>query len=112
MDRLKGKRAFLTAAGAGIGRATALAFAREGAEVIATDVKPELIADLKAEGIAVTDALDVRSTAAVEAMAKKLIPDQNHVWVIVGDRAKIEKGVREVNLGELHIVDANGNPVD
>ncbi len=48
----------------------------------------------------------------VEAMAKKLIPDQNHVWVIVGDRAKIEKGVREVNLGELHIVDANGNPAD
>jgi len=36
MDRLKGKRAFLTAAGAGIGRATAIAFAREGAHVIAT----------------------------------------------------------------------------
>jgi zinc protease len=48
----------------------------------------------------------------VETIAKKLIPDQNHVWVIVGDRAKIEKGVREVNLGELHIVDANGNAVD
>jgi hypothetical protein len=45
-------------------------------------------------------------------MARKLIPDQNHVWVIVGDRAKIEKGVREVNLGELHIVDADGNPTE
>ncbi len=43
-------------------------------------------------------------------MAKKLIPDQNQVWVIVGDRAKIEKGVRELNLGDMHIVDANGNP--
>ena len=52
MDRLKGKRAFVTAAGAGIGRATALAFAREGAHVIATDLKPELIADLMAHGIA------------------------------------------------------------
>jgi zinc protease len=50
--------------------------------------------------------------AEVEAMAKKLIPDQNHVWVIVGDRAKIEKGVRELNLGELHIVNASGDPVN
>ena len=36
--RLKGKRAFVTAAGAGIGRATAEAFAAQGAEVIATDI--------------------------------------------------------------------------
>jgi 2-keto-3-deoxy-L-fuconate dehydrogenase len=74
MDRLKGKRAFLTATGAGIGRATAIAFAREGAEVIATDIRPELIADLKDHGIAVTDGLDVRSTAAVDAIAKKYGP--------------------------------------
>jgi 2-keto-3-deoxy-L-fuconate dehydrogenase len=71
MDRLKGKRAFLTACGAGIGRATAIAFASEGAEVIATDLKPELIADLKSRGIAATDSLDVRSTEAVNAIAKK-----------------------------------------
>jgi 2-keto-3-deoxy-L-fuconate dehydrogenase len=74
MDRLKGKRAFLTAAGAGIGRATAIAFAREGAEVIATDLKPELIADLKDHGIAHTDGLDVRSTEAVDALARKIGP--------------------------------------
>ena len=37
-DRLKGKRAFVTAAAAGIGRACALAFAREGATVFATDI--------------------------------------------------------------------------
>ncbi len=47
----------------------------------------------------------------IEAMAKRIIPDQNHVWVIVGDRAKIEKGVRELNLGEIRIVDVDGNPV-
>lgn len=74
MDRLKGKRAFLTAAGAGIGRATAIAFAREGAEVIATDIRPELIADLKTHGVAHTDGLDVRSTPAVDAIAKKYGP--------------------------------------
>ena len=50
--------------------------------------------------------------ADVEATAKTLIPNQNHVWVIVGDRAKIEKGIRELNLGELHIVDADGNPAN
>jgi 2-keto-3-deoxy-L-fuconate dehydrogenase len=69
MDRLKGKRAFLTAAGAGIGRATAIAFAAEGARVIATDLKPALIADLKAHGIAATHGLDVRDGAAVSALA-------------------------------------------
>ncbi|KAB2875353.1 MAG: SDR family oxidoreductase [Bauldia sp.] len=71
MDRLKGKRAFLTACGAGIGRATAIAFAREGAEVIATDLKAELIADLVDHGIAATDTLDVRSTDAVDGIARK-----------------------------------------
>ena len=72
MDRMKGKRAFLTAAGAGIGRAVALAFAREGAEVIATDLKPELIKDLPSQGIAAVHPLDVRDTAAVRALAGKV----------------------------------------
>jgi 2-keto-3-deoxy-L-fuconate dehydrogenase len=74
MNRLQGKRAFLTAAGAGIGRATAIAFAAEGAEVIATDLKPELIADLKDHGVKETHSLDVRSTAAVDALAAKVGP--------------------------------------
>jgi 2-keto-3-deoxy-L-fuconate dehydrogenase len=72
--RLTGKRAFLTAAGAGIGHATALAFAAEGAYVIATDLKPELMADLKAGGVAEVHALDVRSTAAVDALAAQVGP--------------------------------------
>jgi zinc protease len=44
--------------------------------------------------------------------SRTLIPDQNHIWVVVGDRAKIEKDVRSLNLGEVHIVDPNGNPVN
>ena len=76
MDRLKGKRAFVTAAGAGIGRATAIAFAAEGAEVIATDLKPELIADLKSKGVAEAYALDVRDSKAVKAMADKVGADR------------------------------------
>lgn len=70
-DRLKGKRAFITAGAAGIGRACALAFTREGATVIATDVDEIGLASLKKEGIAEVHKLDVRDTAAVEAMAKK-----------------------------------------
>ena len=73
MNRLKGKRAFVTAAGAGIGKATAIAFAAEGAEVIASDLKPESIADLKAKGMT-THRLDVRDTAAVNALAEKVGP--------------------------------------
>jgi 2-keto-3-deoxy-L-fuconate dehydrogenase len=66
MGRLTGKTAFLTAAGQGIGRASALAMAREGARVIATDVNEAALADLAAEGLQ-TRRLDVRDPAAVAA---------------------------------------------
>ena len=48
-DRLAGKVAVLTAAAAGIGRATAQAFAREGAKVIATDIDVDGLAGLDAD---------------------------------------------------------------
>ena len=71
-DRLKGKRAFVTAAGAGIGRACAVAFAREGANVFATDIDESGLASLKSEGIVEVAKLDVRDTAAVNAMARRV----------------------------------------
>ena len=70
-DRLKGKRAFVTAAAVGIGRACAVAFAREGATVFATDIDETKLAALKSEGIAEVAKLDVRDTAAVAAVAKR-----------------------------------------
>jgi 2-keto-3-deoxy-L-fuconate dehydrogenase len=70
MNRLAGKTALITAAAAGIGRATAEAFAAEGARVIATDLNESALSGLKAE----THKLDVRSTAAVEALAKQVGP--------------------------------------
>jgi 2-keto-3-deoxy-L-fuconate dehydrogenase len=70
-DRLKGKRAFVTAAAAGIGRASAIAFAREGASVFATDIDEKGLAALKSEGIAEVAKLDARSTADVTAMAAR-----------------------------------------
>jgi 2-keto-3-deoxy-L-fuconate dehydrogenase len=71
-DRLKGKRALVTAAAAGIGRTAAIAFTREGASVIATDVDEKGLASLKAEGIAEVARLDARNTAEVDALAKKI----------------------------------------
>ncbi len=69
MGRLEGRRAFLTAAGAGIGRATAEAFAREGAEVIATDLDRRALDGLAKAGVKQLEALDVCDTAAVNALA-------------------------------------------
>ena len=68
--RLQGKRAFVTAAAAGIGRASALAFAREGAEVIATDIDAAGLASLAKESASIaTRALDARDFAAIRAAA-------------------------------------------
>jgi len=44
-------------------------------------------------------------------IAKKYILPDHLVWVVVGDMAKVEAGIRELNLGEVHKIDADGNPV-
>ena len=66
-DRLAGKTAFITAAGQGIGRATAEAFVREGARVIATDIDDSLLQDLRARTGCETRRLDVTDASAVLA---------------------------------------------
>jgi 2-keto-3-deoxy-L-fuconate dehydrogenase len=72
MARLAGKRAVITAAGQGIGRASAIAFAREGAKVIATDINEKTLDSLRKEipGITATK-LDVTDAKAIEAFAKE-----------------------------------------
>ena len=64
--RLAGKRAVVTAAGQGIGRASALAMHREGAQVVATDVNEAALASLAAEGLE-TRVLNVRDPASIAA---------------------------------------------
>jgi 2-keto-3-deoxy-L-fuconate dehydrogenase len=70
--RLKGKRALVTAAAQGIGKASALAFAREGANVIATDVNEAKLAEIAGVPGITTRKLDVLSKAAIEACAKEV----------------------------------------
>jgi 2-keto-3-deoxy-L-fuconate dehydrogenase len=71
-DRLKGKRAFITAAGQGMGRAAAIAFAAEGARVWATDVNAEALRSLEGTPAITTRVLDVTDGAAVERTAKEV----------------------------------------
>jgi 2-keto-3-deoxy-L-fuconate dehydrogenase len=72
--RLRGKTAFVTAAGQGIGRAGALAFAAEGARVIATDIDERLLATFDGTKGIVTRRLDATDPVAIDALARDLGP--------------------------------------
>ncbi|WP_323771296.1 SDR family oxidoreductase [Antarctobacter sp.] len=69
--RLQGKRAFITAAGQGIGRAIAEGYAREGADVTATDLNPDLLDGLTGTSFA----LDVTDKAALTRAIEAAAPD-------------------------------------
>jgi zinc protease len=50
-------------------------------------------------------------TSDVEDVAKTVIRPDNMVWVVVGDKSKIEAPIRELALGEIKFLDADGNPL-
>ena len=81
--RLEGKVAFLTAAGQGIGKSTAIAFAKEGAEVIATDVDANKLQDLDKISRITTRQLDVLDDNAIEAITKE-VPTPNILFNCAG----------------------------
>ncbi len=72
MTRLAGKTVLVTAAGQGIGRASALRMAAEGAKVIATDINADALAGLTGME---TRVLNVRDAAAVAQAASEIAPD-------------------------------------
>lgn len=77
--RLAGACALVTAAAAGIGRATALAFVREGAEVVATDIDATGLKGLAAECPGITiKTMDVRSAEAIQAVMA-----EHRTWTVV-----------------------------
>jgi NAD(P)-dependent dehydrogenase (short-subunit alcohol dehydrogenase family) len=69
-QRLKGKKALVTAAGAGMGRAAVLAFAREGASVVATDINADSLQAVASQPAVTTATLDVTNEAAVKAFVE------------------------------------------
>lgn len=73
IKRLQGKRILITAAAQGIGRASAIACAREGARVIATDINADLLASLTSEHPDIeTRVLDVTDASAIRTLADEV----------------------------------------
>lgn len=73
--RLSGKYALITAAGAGIGRATALAFAKEGAKVLATDINADALSSLASEHASITTrTIDVTQAEQIHALINESAP--------------------------------------
>ena len=70
--RLTGKTAFITAAGQGMGEAAALAFAREGATVWATDLRPGPLAELAGVAGISTRQLDATDEQAIAKLAAEV----------------------------------------
>jgi zinc protease len=55
--------------------------------------------------------VQAQTVASVGAAAKAVIHPDRLVWVVVGDRSKIESGIRALNLGEVRFIDADGRPI-
>jgi 2-dehydro-3-deoxy-L-fuconate 4-dehydrogenase len=87
--RLSGKRAFITAAGQGIGGAIADMFTSEGADVIATDVALDKLKQRKTDKIFALDAL---STDAVNALAKKVLDQFGPPHILVNCAGYVHQG--------------------
>lgn len=57
------------------------------------------------------DKVRTQTVASVTAVAGEVVHPDQLVWVVVGDRSKIESGLRELKLGEIKLIDTDGKPV-
>jgi zinc protease len=57
------------------------------------------------------DRVRAQTLQTVTAAAGETIHPDRLVWVVVGDRGKIEQGVRNLCLGEIRLIDADGKPL-
>jgi NAD(P)-dependent dehydrogenase (short-subunit alcohol dehydrogenase family) len=89
-DRLKGKVALVTGGGSGIGRATSLRFAAEGASVVVSDINEEAAKDVAAAaadvgGSAIADRTDTSDEAQVKAAIERTIAEFGTIDVLVNN---------------------------
>jgi zinc protease len=91
--RLPGSWETLNAVGSSIGNIVRFGFPDDYYQTYAERVRSVQLGDI--------------STAATNVIR----PD-NIIWVVVGDRAKIEAGVRELGFGEIRLIDSDGNPTN
>ena len=90
--RLHNKTAVVTAAGQGIGRATAIAFALEGAHVIATDINQHALNQLATQAQLTTVKLDVTHTIAIEAFAASVAADHGGCDILFNGAGYVHTG--------------------
>ncbi len=57
------------------------------------------------------DAVRGLSNAEIRQAAVDVVRPESLIWVVVGDRSRIEEGIRELGVGEVVLLDADGNPV-
>lgn len=102
MDRLKGKVAVITGANSGVGEATALAFAKEGATVVisARRIEPlNAVADkIKAEGGTVLAVpTDISDKAACENLMDKAVEAFGKIDILVNNAGVLESGLKPID---------------
>ena len=78
------------------------------ASAISTQVSYDLPADYWDNYAAKVDALGLDQ---LKAAGQELVHPQQLIWVVVGDLAKIEPDISKLNLGDIHYIDADGNPI-
>ena len=54
--------------------------------------------------------MQAATDAQVNAAARRFLPSDRFVWVVIGDRAKVEAGIKQLNLGDVVLLDAGGWP--
>ena len=47
----------------------------------------------------------------INAIAERILRPEKMIYVVVGDSAQVEKGIRDLKLGDVQLLDADGNPV-